>query len=288
MKNMFMVALLLCALAQMSFAQGRVFDWTRANAEIVQLDPADYHAGRVFHPGEPGRLIHIGIDAKAPVTLAMASLDDWSNAQQHPDAMANLRLYCLEEHAVTAMYECHLPLPNQMVVLVHDERTPDRVIVTGITAILGHGAHQFVAANDVHIQYYDWSCVQNCIQPDLRWVGLVKEKYEITSVPKTYTIFTPDHDGQPLHVKIKSPIPMTVAVMPSKSADQVYDNPETLSAVLDATGCKERGVQSMSFDCHFNVADGPQAIIIKPDVSVPSHKKAEVDLQTMQCFANCR
>jgi hypothetical protein len=80
---------------------------------------------------------------------------------------------------------------------------------------------------------------------------------------------------------------MTIAVLPSKAADQVYDNPSTLRSELDNTSCKQRGVQSMTFDCSFNVADGPQSIIIMPDAGASSRKKAEIELQTVKCIANC-
>ena len=46
-----------------------------------------------------------------------------------------------------------------------------------------------------------------------------------------------------LSVKIKSPVPLAVAELPSRLADQFYDKAVTLTEVLDKTGCKERGVQ---------------------------------------------
>ena len=61
-------------------------------------------------------------------------------------------------------------------------------------------------------------------------------------------------------MKIKSPVPLTVAVLPSHLADQFYDKTITLSEALDQTGCKEQGVQSLGFNRTFNVANGPQTI----------------------------
>ena len=43
----------------------------------------------------------------------------------------------------------------------------------------------------------------------------------------------------------------------------------------------------MTFDCSFNVADGPQSMIIMPDASASSRKKGEIELQTVKCIANC-
>jgi len=142
-----------------------------------------------------------------------------------------------------------------------------------------------MSPNDVQITYHSWSCVANCVQPEYGWVRLVKEKYELSAVPKLYSILTPEGDGQKLWMKIKAPVPMTLAVLPSAAADQVYDKPEQLSSALAQTSCKQRGVQSMEFDCLFNVADGPQSLLIIPDIK--SHKKAEIDVQTFKCVEHC-
>lgn len=290
MKTVCILALLTFVLAGSSLSQDKVFDWVRANQETLQLDPTDYHTGRVYRPGPDGGDIHVGIESKQPITIAMTWIEDWNNALQHPETMVNLTLRCLREHVVSTTYECHLPPQRPMVLLMHDERTPDRAIVTGIGAVLGHGvgARQFISPNEVQVQYYSWTCVQNCIQPQFQWFRLVKEKYEITSVPKIYNLLTPERDGQQLSVKIKASIPVTVAVVPQQFADQVYDNPGALSSTLSKTTCKQRGVQSLSFECTFNQSDGPQSIIVLPDSAAPSHKKAEIELQTVKCVANCR
>jgi uncharacterized protein YuzB (UPF0349 family) len=41
----------------------------------------------------------------------------------------------------------------------------------------------------------------------------------------------------------------------------------------------------MEFDCLFNLADGPQSLLIYPNVK--SGKKAEIDVQTYKCVENC-
>jgi hypothetical protein len=82
-----------------------------------------------------------------------------------------------------------------------------RAIVSGIAAVWGHNVKQFVSSNDLHIQYYSWDCTQNCIQPEFQWIRLVKEKYEVSSVPKDLQPAYPERDGQHLSVKIKAPGP---------------------------------------------------------------------------------
>lgn len=274
------------ALAVSSLAQGRVFGWERASDEAVQLDPADYHTGQVYRAGNEGGNMQIDIHARRPVTLAMAWADEWNAATQHPETRPNLEFRCVQEHVLDTRYECHLPSDRPMVLTIRDERTPDRAVLQGIEAIWHKEAKQFVSPNDVDITYYHWVCVQNCVQPEFQWFRLLKEKYEITSVTKMYSILTPERDGQPVNVRIKAPIPMTIAVVSSKLADQVYDHPETLGAALDQTSCKQRGVQSLTFDCMVNLADGPQSLIVVP-ASTPNHKKAEIELQAVKCVANC-
>jgi hypothetical protein len=288
MKNICILGLLLAALGVPALGQQKTFDWVRASVEAVQLDPADYHTGRVYRPGSEGGNMHVDIHAKQPVTLAMTWAEDWNSALQHPETLGTLEYRCVREHVVSTTYECHLPPGRSLVLTIRDERTADRAILRGIGAILGHpGVKQFVSPNELQITYYRWACTDNCVQPEFQWFRLVKEKYELTSVPKIYSLLTPERDGQPLSVKIKAPVPMTIAVLPSKFADQVYDKPETLGSALANTSCKQRGVQSLSFECTFNLADGPQSLVILPDASAPAHKKAAIELQTVKCIANC-
>ncbi|MFZ0864792.1 MAG: hypothetical protein WCA27_21460 [Candidatus Sulfotelmatobacter sp.] len=274
-------ALLLCACATNSYAQDRGLYWTPANSETIPLEPASLHAGRVYYPAVGGGDMHVQIDSRYPVTVALAWADEWNAAVQHPQAAANFTFLCLKEHVTNTIYECHLPSERPMIITFRDERKPEKPVVTTIGAILGPGVRQFISPNDLHIQYY------NCIQPEFHWRRILDEKYQITPVPKVYSLMTPDHDGQELSVKIKSPIPLTVALLPSHLADQVYDKSITLTDALDQTGCKERGVQSMNFNCTFNVANGTQTLLILPDIDFSGHKKANVEVDTVKCVDHC-
>jgi len=280
-------ALFLCALATVSSAQdNRVFDWTPANNETIPLEPASLHAGRVYHPAAGGGNMHVQIDSRYPVTVAMVWADEWTAAMQTPSAPPTFSTFlCLKEHVTNSLYECHLPSERPMIITFHDERKPQRPIVSTIGAVLGPQVR--ISPNDLHIQYFSWSCVNNCVLPCFGWRRILNEKYEITSVPKVYSLMTPDHDGQELNVKIKSPIPLTVALVPSHLADQVYDKTVSLTAALDQTGCKERGVQSMSFHCSFNVANGTQTLLILPEMEFSGHKKATVEASTEKCIDHC-
>ena len=287
MKKVCMLGLVLVCLGRLSLAQDKVFDWLHASDEVSQLDPAEYHAGRVYRPGPDGGGMHVDIQARRPVTIAMAFASDWNAWTQHPESQTDLELRCVREHVTSTTYECHMPPSRPMVLLIRDERIADHAVLTGIGVVLGRGVRQFIAPNDVTVSYYSWTCVQNCIQPEFQWFSLVREKYELTSVPKIYSLLTPERDGQQVNVRIKAPIPMTVALLPSELADQVYDNPGALSSALSKTSCKQRGVQSLSFDCTVNLADGRQSLVVVPDAGKIPHKKAEIELQTVKCSANC-
>ncbi len=304
--------LLMAAFSGRSSAQERVFNWLPANDESVRLDPANYHTGRTYHPNSPGANNHVDIKAEKPVTIFMTPADDWNQALQHPEAISRLRQVCLREHVVETTYVCEMPV-EPMTLVIRDERySPDHAAIaelgavldpsnkvehavgagiTGITAVLTareSAKRQFKAPNDVHIQYYRWDCVENCIQPEIQWIRQVKEKYELTSFLKVYGGFTPDHDGEQISIKIKSPVPMVVAMLPSQVANQLHAQPETFESALQKNSCQQRGVQSLQFECTFNLADGPQSLIVAPESSerVP-HKKAEIEMLAAKCVANC-
>lgn len=82
---------------------------------------------------------------------------------------------------------------------------------------------------------------------------------------------------------------MAVAVLPAQVAGQFYGKPEMFESALAGSSCQQRGVQSSTFQCAFNLADGPQSLVLLPEagVSVPNHKKAEVEMQTYKCIDNC-
>jgi hypothetical protein len=288
MRVLSFAALLVCAFATAAAQDNRVFDWTPANSENIPLEPASMHAGRTYRPAAGGGNMHVNIMSQYPVTVAMAWADEWNASIQHPEAPATFTLLCVKEHVTNSIYECHLPSERPMIITFRDERKPQKPVVSTIGVILGPGAQRLMSSpNDLHIQYYSWNCVDNCVLPEFRWRRILNEKYAVTTAPKVYSLMTPDHDGQELSVKIKSPIPLTVALLPSHLADQVYDHSVSLTDALSQTGCKERGVQSMNFNCTFNVANGSQTLFIAPDISFSGHKKANVEVHTVKCVDHC-
>ena len=304
------VILLTVTLAGPLVGQQRVFNWLPANDESVRLDPANYHTARTYRPGPNGGNNHVDIKAQKPVTIFMTPAEDWNVALQHPESIVNLRQICPREHVVETTYVCDMP-PGAMTLIIQDERNnPDAAVFAGLGAVLkpdsktdqavgvgiaailtGQGSvtRRFVSPNDVHIQYYRWDCVENCIQPEIQWIRQLKEKYELTTFLKVYGGFRPDHDGEQVSIKIKSPVPMVVAMLPSQVADQLHANPETFESALQKNSCQQRGVQSLQFECTFNLGDGPQSLIVVPEAgaNVPHHKKAEIEMLAARCVANC-
>ena len=271
-------------------AQDKTFDWRPANLETLRLDPAETFGGRVYHPGADGGNIHVGIEARQPVTVALTWEDDWNNAAHHPERLYELDFRCVREHVVNTMYECHLPSARPMILLIRDERKgTGGAILSGVGAVIGHGVNPriFAAPNGVSVQYYKWACIENCREAQFQWTVLAKEKYKTSTNPKIYNLLTPERDGQQLSIRIKASQPMTVAVLPSTVADELFEHPGSLNSLMSKTSCKQRGIEKLTFECSFNYADGPQAVVVMPDGNNPPSKKTEIELQTVKCVANC-
>jgi hypothetical protein len=292
-----------------SIAQDRVFDWLAANDETVRLDPANYYTGRTYHPGSSGTSNHVDIKSQKPITVFMASEADWIAVLERPAAIRQLRQICVREHIVEITYTCELPFEPMTLVVRDDRESFDPAVFSGLGAVLdnhdkthraigagiaavltGQGpvSRHFASPNDVHIQYYRWDCVRNCVQPEIQWISQIKGKYQLSSFLKIYGGFSPDHDGERISIKIKAPVPMLVAMLPSSIANQLHTKPELLESALEKNSCQQRGVQSLQFECKFDMTDGPQSLIVVPEASekVP-RKKTEIEMWAAKCVANC-
>ena len=290
-------------------AQQKIFEWQPANDESVRLDPANYHTGRTYHPGPQGGNLHVDIVSQRPVTIFMTSEQSWNQALQNPDTIGYLRYTCLREHVVKTTYLCDLP-PEPMTLVIRDERnSPDSAVFAGLGAVLkpdskvdravevgiatvftgqGVATRRFASPNDVHIQHYRWACISNCFPPEFQWIQQAKEKYQLTSFLKVYGGYAPERDGEVISIKVKAPVPMLVAVIPSAVANQLHGKPDMLEPTLEKNSCQQRGVQSQTFQCAFNAADGPQSLIVVPeDTGNVPHKKAEIAFFASKCVANC-
>lgn len=301
-----------------AFAQ-KQFEWQPGTEEDVRLDPANYHTGKNYEA--VGGTIHVNIEAQQPVTIFMTGTGEWSRAVQNPELLASIRQVCLREHVVKTTYTCDLPLEPMTLIVRDDRDSPDGkafaglgavlkaeaalanvnpivdntvgAVGAGLASILGRNTQNasprhFVAPNDVNIQYFRWICIQNCFPPQFQWVQQAKEKYELSSFLKVYGGYAPDRDGEVVSIKVKAPVPMLVAMVPSSVANQLHGKPEMLEPALEKNSCQQRGVQSQTFQCTFNLQDGPQSLIVVPEAGekVP-HKKAEIEFFASKCTANC-
>lgn len=304
-----------------ALAQQKAFEWQRGTEESVRLDPANYHGGKSY--GSQGGTIHVDIDAQQPVSIFMTGAGEWNRAMQNPEMLSSIRMVCQRERVIKATYTCDLPLEPMQLVVRDDRESQSSTAFAGLGAVLksteslaiaepelgramgvvnavgsdiagmlGRQSNatprHFVAPNDVNIQYYRWICISNCFPPEFQWIQQAKEEYKLTTFLKVYGGYAPDRDGEMVSIKIKAPVPMLVAVVPSSVANQLHGKPDMLEPVLEKTSCQQRGVQSQTFQCTFNAADGPQSLIVVPEAGekVP-HKKAEVEFFASKCVANC-
>jgi len=290
--------MLACLMAAPAAAQQKAFDWVSDTDELVRLTPGLRQKTHLYNPGQGGN-IKLDITAQKPVTIAVVQRRDWDDATQDPQAiyrpaaMDRLQYSCVQEHVVSTTYSCYLPASDDsMALIVRDEREFDQAILAQVGNVLGvpHVANAFGSANTVHLQYYRWSCVQNCYPPQFRGVRLAKEKYQLSNVLKLYSLPLPEHDGEQVDVKLKSPVPMLVAVVPSAIAEQLYSKPEMLQSAVAGGICQQRAAQSVNFGCELNPNGTAQSLILipEPNVNVPGKAKAQIELTSVKCVANCR
>lgn len=294
--------------------QPKLFNWVPSQNETVRLDPANYYTSHTYQPGPQGGNMQVYIESRYPITVAMIDPPTWADATERPSPaknISNIQYSCVQQHLMTSMYTCHMGGFWPQVLVIRDERdagrehgdgnggqnrnnasanaAPHVVPVSAGASLSGNLARQFTAPNDVRIQYYSWNCVEACDQPDFGWVRQVKEKYELTKVLKLYGGLVADHDGAQVSIKVKSPVPMAVAVLPAQVAGQLYGKPDTFELAVATSSCQQRGVQDSTFQCTFNLADGAQSLVLLPEAgaNIPNHKKAEIEVQAVKCVDNC-
>jgi hypothetical protein len=289
-KTLFAISLLF-VLALSAVAQDMKYDWVRAAGETYLFNPGDFKAPHTYRPGNYGGNLHVDVSAERPVTLAIAQESEWSRVSENPTLISGIQYWCMQEHVVAATYTCELP-PSEipMVLVIHDERVVAGAAVDSVGRIWrgARTAATLTASNNVQVTYYKWACTENCNSPEFRWSRVAKEKYEVTPIMKVYGLAAPEFDGEQLNVKIKSQVPLLLAVVPSNTANQLYAKPELLRDVIANSQCQQRGVQTMTFGCTFKVSDGPQSLIVMPEQSASlKHKKAEIELQASRCVAYC-
>ena len=284
-------------------AQEQTFDWQATNDQSVRLDPSGYHTGQVFKSsdqigdqngdqiGDRVGNVHVDIEAQEPITVEMAPTGEWSEALRHPELLPRVSFRCIREHVVKMTYACEVPAGHPMTLVVRDERDGGRTANIGFGAGADdHGTvRDFVAPNDIHINYYRWTCVENCSPPQYQWTTELKERYELTRAMKVYDGIAADRDGEPFAVKVSSPVPMTVAIVPTRMAERARAQGDDIRGAVGSGNCMQRGAQSGMFECTFDVSDGPLSLVAAPEGGnkLGSNEKAEVEVEASKCVANC-
>lgn len=282
---------------QAGFAQQRVFDWVNDTNELVRLAPGMRQNTHLYNPGQGGN-IKVELTAQRPVTIAVVHRSEWDSVTQDPQAMYraevmdSLQYICVQEHVVNTTYSCYLPASDDsMALIVRDERALDRAVLAGISNAIGvpHAADAFAPANEIRLQYYRWGCVQNCYPPEFRGFRLTKEKFE-PNILKTYSLPLPQYDGEQVDVKMKSSVPMLVAVVPSDVAQQLYGHPDMLDNAVSNGICQQRAAQSVNFGCQLNAKGTAQSLIVLPEPSagIPKRGKTEIEVTSIKCVSHCR
>jgi hypothetical protein len=276
-------------------AQEPTFDWQATNDQTVRLDPSGYHTGQVFKSRDHAGNVHVDIEAQEPVTVEMAPTGEWSEALRHPELLPRITFRCVNEHVVKMTYACEVAAGRPMTLVIRDERDGGRTANVGFGAgvdergNLGGTVRDFVAPNDIHINYYRWICVEHCNPPQYQWTTELKERYEVTRAMKIYGGMAADRDGEPFSVNFTSPVPMTVAIVPTRMAERARERGNDVSGAVGNGNCTQRGAQSGTFECTFDVSDGPLSVVAAPEGGgkLGSNEKAEVEVSASKCVANC-
>jgi hypothetical protein len=273
-------------------AQQKSYDWVPQSPNSFRIGPG-YHSGVAVYNPHGWEAIHVRLDiaARQPVSVGVVRLEDWNNAVRNPEMLPKLDYACLAEGVTHISYSCNFYSSyTSRVVVVRDVRGTERPIITGAAApFVRYGVNELFA-NDVEVTPYRWGCVSNCDLPDppqFAWVELRKEKFEITPALKSYGPFAAERDDDKLRVRIKSPFPVTAAVVTASQADELYAHPEQAHEILARSTCKQYGVQSSTFDCALQKQDGAMQVVLLPEVEIKKKKKAEITISGVQCVANC-
>lgn len=307
-----------------AYAQQKTYGWVPENSNTFRMMPGAYNGIAVFNPrGWEAMHIRLDINSREPVMIGVVTLDDWNKAVQNRDLLRNLNYACLMQGVTRLNFSCDFYAGNTARVVVvrdmrrwehreHRDRDGDRdrdedrdrdrdrdtdrdrhddyPMVSGVGVPLAHMAFNEYFANDIQVTPYHWGCTAYCNLPDppqFGWVDLRREKFEITPEMKSYGPFTPEKNNDKIRIYVKTPYPMTVAVVPSATVDDLYAHKDDAREILSKTACKQYGVQKTSFDCSLQMSDGPQQVVLLPEVEITKKKKAHIEISTVRCIANC-
>ena len=294
---------LLNLLAQSAGAQQKLFNWLSGEQEQVRLQPGMYYAVGPFAFKPDFRnlgIVKLAMQSAKPVFIGVVPQSAWDFVVQNPQTVQQLQYLCLKENILQIDYACQglNTFDGPYVVVIHDLTNPNgqlgRVLLGGLGLYIHSKklVEQAVADaptnNDISITHYSWRCVENCDLPRFVWGEVVKEKFPIMRVTKSYGPFAPNV-GQ-MRINLNSPVPMAFATVSPQDAAGLRANPENLNSVIAKSRCQQRAAQKMNITCALSATDGPQEIVLLPEsgIQIPNNKKASFSVSIPKCVENCK
>jgi hypothetical protein len=245
------------------------------------------------------------LHAAKPVFVGVVPQSAWNYVVQNSQTVLQLQYFCLKENVLRIDYSCEglNTLDSPFVVVVHDLTDPNaqlgRAFLLGGLGLYAHSKALLEQAaaegikptdNDVSITSYSWKCVENCDVPVFAWREVVKEKFPIMRVTKSYGPFTPEHNGDEMKISLNSPVPMAFATVSPEEAANLRANPDGFNSAIAKSRCQQRAAQKTNITCTFSLADGPQEIVLLPEsgIQIPANKKASFSVSVPRCVENCK
>jgi hypothetical protein len=251
------------------------YGWVSQVDESYPLTNALKIYGGAVIPDQDGEKVNIHVKSPVPMAVAMVRAKVAKSLYSEPDRFESTieNSSCSQRGVQQSTLECTFNTADGPQSLV--------VLPEAGTDIPPH------KKADVTVQAF--TCVDNCRGPSFSWVTQVHEKYALTNILKMYGGIGADYDGGQVFIKIKSPVPMTAAVLPTRQAGQLYGKPDLFESEVKSSSCQQRNIRESTFQCAFDVADGPQSLVILPDpgFTLPRDKKAEVEINARKCVARC-
>jgi hypothetical protein len=250
------------------------YGWAFQVNESYTLSGTKIYGGAVI-PDHDGEQINIHVKSPVPMAVAMLRPKTAFRVINQSDQLESEleKSSCVQRGVQESTFQCTFNLVDG----------PQSLVLSPEPGV------EIPPHKKAEIALQAYKCVDNCAGPSFAWVGAVHEKYQPTSILKMYGGFTADHDGEQVSVKIKSPVPMTAAMLPTRQASQLYGKPQQFDEQVQSSSCGQRNVQDSVFQCTIDIADGSQSLVVRPEpgYSLPKDKKAEVEIQTMKCVAKC-
>jgi hypothetical protein len=304
MKRLYLFLFLSGLFIQPAHAQQKVFNWVAGGQEQVRLQPGMYYAVGPFAFQADFRrtaVIKLDLHAAKPVFVGVVPQEAWNYVVQNPQTVAQLQYFCLKENVLQVEYDCPglNTFNSPFVVVIHDLTDPNaqlgQILLGGLglylrdKMLVERAVTGGPTSNDVSVTNYAWKCVQNCDLPVFAWREVVKEKFPIMRVTKSYGPFKPERNGDVMRINLNSPVPMAFATVSPEEAANLRANPESLNSAIAKSRCQQRAAQKMKITCTFSLADGPQEIVLLPEsgIQIPSNKKATFSVSLPRCVENC-